>query len=383
MESRAQTRRILCICGTRPEAIKLAPVVNALRRVAAFDVQVGVTAQHRQMLDQALDLFGIKPDYDLDIMRSGQTIFEITSRALLGLRDVLDAARPDLVLVQGDTTTVMVGALASFYQKVPVGHVEAGLRTFNKHEPFPEEINRRITTALADLHFAPTALARRNLLAEGVQDERIWVTGNTAVDALLDVASREPPANHPLLETLTPGRRLVLVTTHRRENWGEPLRGICRAVRRLTESFADMNVIYALHLNPMVQGIAREELAGAERIALSDAVDYAPWVQMLKRAHLILTDSGGIQEEAPSLGKPVLVLRNVTERPEGVDAGTLKIVGTDADTIVREASLLLSDTEAYAAMTRVANPYGDGHAAGRIVSAIGAYFGCTVPAEQA
>ncbi|MBI5877731.1 MAG: UDP-N-acetylglucosamine 2-epimerase (non-hydrolyzing) [Chloroflexi bacterium] len=362
--------KILAICGTRPEALKMAPVVLALRAAPEFETQVAVTAQHRQMLDQALNLFGIRPDYDLNIMQAGQTIFDITSRTLLGLRDVLDQARPDLVLVQGDTTTVMTGALAAFYMRIPVGHVEAGLRSFDKYQPFPEEINRRITSTLTDLHFAPTDLARRNLEAEGVTPERIWVTGNTAVDALLHVAALQPPATHPLLDALDPARRLILVTTHRRENWGEPLRGICRAVRQLIETYRDIEVIYALHLNPVVQNIARTELADVPRLHLCDAVDYAPWVQMLKRSYLILTDSGGIQEEAPSLGKPVLVLRNVTERPEGVHAGTLKIVGTDTETIVREASTLLIDADARARMTRIGNPYGDGHAAARIVAAI-------------
>ncbi len=296
----------------------MAPVVLALRAAPDFATRVAVTAQHRQMLDQALDLFGISPDYDLDIMQHGQTVFDITSRSLLGLRDVLEQARPDLVLVQGDTTTVMAGALAAFYLKIPVGHVEAGLRSFDRHQPFPEEINRRLTSVLSDLHFAPTALARRNLLAEGVLDDHIWVTGNTAVDALLYVTALEPPATHHLLAALDPQKRLVLVTTHRRENWGEPLRSICRAVRQIMETHEDVEVIYALHLNPLVQTIAREELSGLPRLHLCNAVDYAPWVQMLKRAYLILTDSGGIQEEAPSLGKPVLVLRNATERPEGV-----------------------------------------------------------------
>ena len=365
---------ILTICGTRPEAIKLAPVINALRAAPGFRTRVTVTAQHRQMLDQALTLFGIQPDFDLDLMRSGQSIHDIASRALLGLREVLEQAKPDLVLVQGDTTTVMAGALAAFYQQVPVGHIEAGLRSFRKYEPFPEEVNRRLTTVLADLHFAPTPLARSNLLAEGVPAERIWVTGNTGVDALLEVAARQPPATHPLIDSLPHNRRLVLVTTHRRENWGEPLRNVCRAVRTLTEICDDVEVIYALHLNPLVQSIARDELSGVKRVHLCDAVDYSPWVQIMKRAYLILTDSGGIQEEAPSLGKPVLVLRSVTERPEGVDAGTLKVVGTDSASIVREASHLLSDPVAYERMARVSNPYGDGHASERIVEAISSFL---------
>ncbi len=364
----------MTIFGTRPEAVKLAPVILELQRQPEFQPIVTVTAQHREMLDQVLTLFDIKPDYDLNIMRPEQTVFEVTQRALLGLKDVLIQVQPNLVLVQGDTTTVMAGALAAFYLKIPVGHVEAGLRSFDKYQPFPEEINRRITTVLTDLHFAPTELARRNLLAEGVAFEQIYVTGNTAVDALLHVAALNPPPLHPVLSELDSSRRLIVVTTHRRENWGEPIRHICRAIRQLVEMFDDIDCIYALHLNPVVQRAAREELNGVPRVRLVDAIDYGPWVQILKRATLILTDSGGIQEEAPSLGKPVLVLRNVTERPEGISAGTLKIVGTDTATIVDESRRLLTDPTEYARMSQAGNPYGDGHAAKRIVQAIGHCF---------
>ena len=367
-------RRVMTICGTRPEAIKLAPVIRQLQWRADWQTIVTVTAQHREMMDQALALFGITPDYDLDLMQPGQTVFEVTSRVLLGLQPVLEQARPDLVLVQGDTTTVMAGALAAFYLKIPVGHVEAGLRSFDRFQPFPEEMNRKLATALADLHFAPTDLARRNLLAEGVPAGRIFVTGNTAVDALLHAAGLNPPPRAPQLDGLDPGRRLVVVTTHRRENWGEPIRQVCRAIRRLVERFDDVEVLYALHLNPVVQSAAREELRGAPRVQLLDAIDYGPWVQILKRAHLILTDSGGIQEEAPSLGKPVLVLRNVTERPEGLEAGTLKVVGTGTEAVFAEASRLLTDEAEYTRMAQAHNPYGDGQAAGRIVATIAAFF---------
>ena len=367
-------RRVMTICGTRPEAIKLAPVIRQLQWRADWQTIVTVTAQHREMMDQALALFGITPDYDLDLMQPGQTVFAVTSRVLLGLQPVLEQARPDLVLVQGDTTTVMAGALAAFYLKIPVGHVEAGLRSFDRFQPFPEEMNRKLATALADLHFAPTDLARRNLLAEGVPAGRIFVTGNTAVDALLHAAGLNPPPRAPQLDGLDPGRRLVVVTTHRRENWGEPIRQVCRAIRRLVERFDDVEVLYALHLNPVVQSAAREELRGAPRVQLLDAIDYGPWVQILKRAHLILTDSGGIQEEAPSLGKPVLVLRNVTERPEGLEAGTLKVVGTGTEAVFAEASRLLTDEAEYTRMAQAHNPYGDGQAAGRIVATIAAFF---------
>jgi UDP-N-acetylglucosamine 2-epimerase (non-hydrolysing) len=363
-------RRILTILGTRPEAVKLAPVILELRRRSEFETLVAVTAQHRQMLDQVLSLFEIVPDYDLNLLRPGQSVFDITSRAIAGLEGVLRAAAPELVVVQGDTTTVMTGALAAFYLKIPVGHVEAGLRTFDKYQPFPEELNRRITSVIADLHFAPTERARNNLLAENIRADTVFVTGNTAIDALLHVASMAPAPAHPLLDQLDPTKRLLLVTTHRRENWGEPIRNVCRALRTLLASFADIEIVYALHMNPMVQTLARRELQGTDRIHLSDAIDYGPWVQFLKRATVILTDSGGIQEEAPSLRKPVLVLRNVTERPEGIDSGSLKLVGTDSAVIVSETARLLTDGAEYRRMTDSANPYGDGHASERIADII-------------
>jgi UDP-N-acetylglucosamine 2-epimerase (non-hydrolysing) len=365
---------ILFIFGTRPEAIKLAPVILEARRHADLRPLVAVTAQHRQMLDQVLALFGIVPDYDLDLMQSGQTIFEITSRALMGLKDVLEQSRPDLVVLQGDTTTVLAGALAAYYLQIPVAHVEAGLRSFDKYQPFPEEINRKLTTVLSDLHFAPTELSRRNLLAENIAADKIFVTGNTSVDALLHVAALPPTLSHPVLRELDLTKRLIVVTTHRRENWGEPIRQVARAVRQLVNTFDDIEVLYALHLNPIVQNAARETLNGSPRVHLVDAVEYGPWVQILKRATLILTDSGGIQEEAPSLGKPVLVLRNVTERPEGVDTGALKVVGTDGDVIFRETRRLLTDIGELTRMAQATNPYGDGHAAERIVQIISEKF---------
>lgn len=368
-------RRILTVFGTRPEAVKLAPVILELMRRPQYLSIVAVTAQHRQMLDQVLSLFGIVPDYDLDLLRPGQSIFDITSRALSGLEHVIRKAAPELVLVQGDTTTVMIGALAAFYLGVPVGHVEAGLRTHDKHQPFPEEINRRMTSVIADIHFAPTAQARLNLLREDIPAEQVYVTGNTGVDALLSVADMPDVPPHPLFAELDPNKRLLVVTTHRRENWGEPIRNICRALRLLLTSFSDIEIVYSLHLNPIVRDAAHAELDGIDRVHLVNAIDYGPWVQFLKRATLILTDSGGIQEEAPSLKKPVLVLRSVTERPEGIDAGTLKVVGTNTERIVAEATRLLVDEREYRRMAEVVNPYGDGHAAERIVRAIGQHFG--------
>jgi UDP-N-acetylglucosamine 2-epimerase (non-hydrolysing) len=365
---------VMVIIGTRPEAVKLAPVVLELQRRPKVQTVVGVTAQHRQMLDQVLGLFHINPAYDLDVMQTGQTVFELTSRMLTGLKDLLEHAKPDIVLVQGDTTTVMVAALAAFYLKIPVGHVEAGLRSFDKYQPFPEEVNRKLTTVLADLHFAPTELARSNLLAEGVEPARIFVTGNTAVDALLRVVALEPDNTDPIWSKLDANRRLIVVTTHRRENWGEPILRVCRALRQIITEFPDVEVLYSLHPNPLVRELAHRELSGTPRILLTDAFEYRTWVQILQRSTLILTDSGGIQEEAPSLGKPVLVLRNVTERPEGVTAGTVKVVGTDEAAIVSETTWLLTDPQAYSSMSHVSNPYGDGHSAARVADALEQYL---------
>jgi UDP-N-acetylglucosamine 2-epimerase (non-hydrolysing) len=368
---------VAAVIGTRPDAIKMAPIVDLLRRDRErFHVEVIATAQHREMLDQVLSLFDIRLDHDLDIMRPGQSLGEITTRALAGLEAAIADTRPDLVLAAGDTTTVFCAALAAFYARAAFGHVEAGLRTGDKYRPYPEEINRKLASALADLHFAPTRGARQNLLAEGVAPAAIFVTGNSVIDALQSVAGKAEPADEPTLRWLdAEGGRLVLMTAHRRENWGEPLREICRAVRELVERFADVRVVYAVHRNPLVGEVADAELGATGQVRLIEPPDYGAFVALMKRAHLILTDSGGIQEEAPSLSVPVLVLRDVTERPEGVAAGALQVVGTDRKAIVAAASRLLTDPAAHAAMARAVNPYGDGRAAERIRQAILHHFG--------
>ncbi len=376
--------RIMTIFGTRPEAVKMAPVVGRLRESADFLPVVAVTAQHREMLDQVLRLFAITPDRDLDIMLPEQSLFDIATRALDRLDPVLAEWRPAMVLVQGDASSTMLGALAAYYHRVPVGHVEAGLRTWDKYRPFPEEMNRRLTSSLADLHFAPTPQAKANLLREGVAADRIFVTGNTVIDALLDVVRRPEvglPPNLPALE----GQRMVLVTTHRRENWGEPLRQIYLALLDLLDRFPDITVVFSVHRNPAVRRVAEEVLAGHPRAHLIEPPDYGPFVRLMAKAHLILTDSGGVQEEAPALGTPVLVLREVTERPEGVQAGTVEVVGTARERIVERAGCLLADPAARAAMAHARNPYGDGRAAERIVDALRLWFGRsrTPPAEFA
>lgn len=359
--------KIVTILGTRPEVIKMAPVIRALQgRPSSFDHTIVATAQHRQMLDQVLEVFGIQPDIDLGLMKENQGLAEFASRSLLALSNLFSELKPDGILVQGDTTTVATAALAAFYQGVRVGHVEAGLRSFDRHQPFPEEINRRLAGCLADMHFAPTARARMNLLREGVPDESIFVTGNTIVDALKSV-SFEPAFDDPGLASLNEtGRRVLLVTAHRRENHGEPLRSICRALRTIAHTFEDVEIVYPVHLNPRVSSVVQEELGGVDRIRLVGPVSYPDLLRLMKRCYLILSDSGGIQEEAPSFRKPVLVLRELTERPELIEANAGKIVGTDADTIVRAASLLLNEPLEYAAMTAAENPFGDGRAAERI-----------------
>jgi UDP-N-acetylglucosamine 2-epimerase (non-hydrolysing) len=364
--------KVMPVFGTRPEAIKLAPVIKELeRRPDEFDLVITVTAQHRQMLDQVLRLFDITPDHDLDVMRPEQTVFEVTARVLLGLEPVLRQEMPDVVLVQGDTTTVMAAALAAFYLKIPVAHVEAGLRSYDKFQPFPEEINRRVVSHVGDWHFPPTPAARENLLREGIADERITVTGNTVIDALLATVNPSYVFDHPVLGAMDfKRRRVILATTHRRENWGQPLRDICHAIRALVEKHADVEVVYAVHLNPQVQRVVKAELADLPRVHLLEPLDYEPFVQLMSRAHFILTDSGGVQEEAPSLNKPVLVLRNVTERPEGAHAGTLKLVGTDREAIFREAERLLTDPVEYQRMASAPNPYGDGQASRRIADVL-------------
>lgn len=365
---------VMVVFGTRPEAVKMAPVVARLRESAEFRPIVVVTAQHREMLDQVLRLFDITPDRDLDIMRAEQSLFDIATRALAGLDPVLRELRPAMVLVQGDAASTMLGALAAFYHRIPVGHVEAGLRTHDKYQPYPEEMNRRLTSVLADLHFAPTPHARDNLLREGTPRERVVVTGNTVIDALRDVAGRpgvELPPGLPPLD----GRRMLLVTTHRRENWGEPLRQVYLALLDLLERFPDVVVVFSVHPNPAVRRVADDILGGHPRAHLIAPPDYGPFVRLMARAYLILTDSGGLQEEAPALGTPVLVLREVTERPEGVAAGTVELVGTSRARIAERAARLLADAAARDAMATVRNPYGDGQAARRIVGALRRWFG--------
>ena len=373
---------IMTIFGTRPEAVKMAPVVARLKASRDFVPIVVVTAQHREMLDQVLRLFAITPDHDLDVMLPSQSLFDITTRVLARLDPILEEVRPAMVLVQGDASSTFLGALAAFYHRIPVGHVEAGLRTGDKYRPFPEEINRRLTSSLADLHFAPTAHAKANLLREGIPANRVLVSGNTVIDALLETAARQDlalPSNLPSID----GQRLVLVTTHRRENWGEPLRQIYLALRDLLNRFPDVSLIFSVHPNPAVRRVAVEILEDHPRAHLIDPPDYGPWVRLMSDAYLILTDSGGIQEEAPALGKPVLVLREVTERPEGVEAGTVEVVGVARDRIADRAGRLLADPAAHARMAQARNPYGDGHAAARITDALRHWFGRSpaLPAE--
>jgi UDP-N-acetylglucosamine 2-epimerase (non-hydrolysing) len=367
--------RVLSIFGTRPEAVKMAPVVKALAQVPEIDSRVCVTAQHREMLDQVLSLFQIRPDYDLNIMRPDQTLAGLTADILQHIDPILTKVHPDWVLVQGDTTTVMASALAAFYRNIKVGHVEAGLRTGDKHQPFPEEINRRIAGTLADLHFAPTELSRQNLLREGVEDWRIKVTGNPDIDSLQQISQRgEPVQVKSWLADwgIAAGRaRLVLVTAHRRENFGDPIQDICTALKRLSEQYGEaLQIVYPVHLNPNIQEPVYRILGDIHNIHLLDPQNYLPMVHLLKAATLVLTDSGGIQEEATGLGKPTLVLREKTERPEGIDAGVLKLVGTDTQKIVTETQKLLDDPAAYAQMAHAANPFGDGHAAEKIVQAL-------------
>ncbi len=364
--------KILSVFGTRPEAIKMAPVVKALESDSGFESQVCVTAQHRGMLDQVLDLFDISPDFDLDIMADNQGLTHITTASLVGLQTVLEKCAPDRVLVHGDTTTTFAASLAAFYQKIPVGHVEAGLRTGDIYAPWPEEMNRRLTDTICDLHFAPTETARNNLLSSGAPEAGIVVTGNTVIDALLQIRqSLEQDADLALqaaagLPELKPAAKFILVTGHRRENFGDGFESICAALATLSER-DDVEIIYPVHLNPNVQEPVNRLLGGNPRIKLLPPLDYLPFIYLMNKSHIIITDSGGIQEEAPSLGKPVLVMREVTERPEAVDAGTVILVGTDREKIVGEGQRLLDDENAYSSMSRAHNPYGDGQASGRII----------------
>lgn len=361
---------IVCVIGTRPEAIKMAPVILKLKEEPWVNVRVLATAQHRHMLDQVNVCFGVEPDIDLNIMRPNQSLTTLTARLLLALDDVLQAEKPDVVLVQGDTTTVMTVALACFYHHIPIGHLEAGLRTWDMQNPFPEEANRVIAGKLARWHFAPTEGAKQNLLKEGVPDFKIVVTGNTVIDALLMTAAKE-------LETgivVNPDQRLVLITSHRRENFGEPFRNICRALRTLAGRNPQVHFLYPVHPNPNVKDVAYEFLSGLPNFILCEPLDYAPFIAAMKRAYIILTDSGGVQEEAPALGKPVLVLRDETERPEAVEQGVVKLVGPNYERIVEEAQRLLDDESVYRSMARGVSPYGDGHAAERIVKTLREHF---------
>lgn len=364
-------KKILVVCGTRPEGIKLAPVVQALAKRAAFDVKLCVTGQHREMLTPILAFFGLKPDFDLELMKPGQTLYDVTAGALLKLKPVLDEVKPDVVVVQGDTTTAFAGALAAFYEKVKVAHVEAGLRTGDRYSPFPEEMNRVLVSRLADFHFAPTENARRHLEGEGVR-AGVYVTGNTVIDALLEAHAlvKRSHAEQFAREfsMLDASKRLVLVTGHRRESFGAPFESICRALKTLAEKYPEVELLYPVHLNPNVRAPVDRILKGTPRIHLIEPVDYPRLVYLLSRATLVLTDSGGIQEEAPTLGKPVLVMREVTERPEGIDAGCAQLVGTDERRIIEAASTLLDDAAAYARMAQAKNPYGDGTAAEQIAA---------------
>ena len=368
--------KVMTVFGTRPEAIKMAPLIKQLEQTPGIESKVCVTAQHREMLDMVLDLFDIKPDYDLDIMKHGQTITDITTRVLVGLGEVFKNDRPDLVLVHGDTTTTFVGALAAFYEKIPVGHVEAGLRSGNIYSPYPEEMNRILTTQLSTLHFAPTVQNFNNLRNNGISTDNIYITGNTVIDALLKVVKDSYKFNNEAIDNIDfEHKKVILMTCHRRENWGKPMEDIFLAVKEIAETYNDVEVVFPVHLNPQIQTLAQSILGNIPTIHLIEPLDYEPFVNILNKSYLILTDSGGVQEEAPSLGKPILVLRTETERPEAVEAGTVKVVGVNKDKIFEEASYLLTNIEAYNKMAKAQNPYGDGRASERIVKAIVEKFG--------
>lgn len=366
----------MLVYGTRPEAVKMAPVVAALRASSAFRPVVAVTGQHREMLDQVNRLFGIEPDHDLDILTPGQALSDVTTKALSGVNALVREVRPDAVVVQGDTTTTFAGALGAFYEQVPVAHVEAGLRTADRYSPFPEEINRRLTTQLTSLHLAPSSQNRKNLLAEGVDPGGIVVTGNTVIDALLSVVERRPEYRDPqLAELAASGRRIIVVTTHRRESWGPRMQEAMGALARVLRAHPDDQIVLPMHRNPVVRDVIRAELGSLSNVTLTEPLDYPEFARLLGDCHLVVTDSGGLQEEAPSLGKPVLVLRDNTERPEAVAAGTVRLVGTDAATIERELTRLLDDEAEYTRMATAVNPFGDGKAASRCVAALAEFFG--------
>lgn len=368
--------KVMSIFGTRPEATKMAPLIKAMDKYDDIEQIVCVTAQHREMLDQVLEIFDLHPDYDLDIMTQRQTLTTITTKALTGLEEVMSEAKPDLVLVHGDTTTTFAGALAAFYGGIKLGHVEAGLRTYDKTQPFPEEMNRVLTGHMADLHFAPTPLAKEHLLKENIGEEGIFITGNTAVDCLKHTIQDNFKFDLDELNNIDyKNKRVITMTAHRRENLGEPLENICKAVLRLVEDYEDVEVVYAVHYNPAVREVANRVLGGHNRVHLVDPLDIVNMHNLMNLSYLVMTDSGGLQEEVPSMGKPVLVLRNVTERPEGVEAGTLKLAGVNEDEIYAEAKELLDNKESYDKMVAAKNPFGDGYAAERIVEAIRYYFG--------
>ncbi|WDC84894.1 UDP-N-acetylglucosamine 2-epimerase (non-hydrolyzing) [Caloramator sp. mosi_1] len=368
--------KVMTIFGTRPEAIKMAPLVKELEKRENIESIVCVTAQHRQMLDQVLDLFEITPHYDLNIMKDRQTLTSITTGVLEGLDELFKQVKPDIVLVHGDTTTTFAGSLAAFYNKIKIGHVEAGLRTFDKYFPYPEEINRKLTGALADIHFAPTPTSKQNLLNEGIKEDTIFITGNTVIDALEETVCDEYVFENEVLNNIDfKNKKVIMVTAHRRENWGQPLENICRAFKRIVENNKDVEIVYLVHLNPVVRETVYDILDGVERVHLLPPLDTKETHNLMNRCYMVMTDSGGLQEEAPHLGKPVLVLRDVTERPEAVKAGTVKVIGTDEENVYKEAELLIKNVDAYKTMANAVNPYGDGYASRRIVDAILYYFG--------
>ncbi|WP_160988047.1 non-hydrolyzing UDP-N-acetylglucosamine 2-epimerase [Ligilactobacillus salivarius] len=368
--------KVMTVFGTRPEAIKMAPLVLELQKQSQrFEAITTVSAQHREMLDQVLDIFHIKPDYDLNIMHARQTLTDITSNVLINLDKILKEAKPDIVLVHGDTTTTFAASVAAFYNQIPIGHVEAGLRTWEKYSPYPEEMNRQMTDAMTDLYFAPTNQSKANLLKENHKEDNIYITGNTAIDALKQTVDKE--YHHDILDKVSPDNKLILLTMHRRENQGEPMRRVFKVIREVVESREDVEVIYPVHLSPVVQEAAKEILGNTERIHLISPLDVVDFHNLAARSYFIMTDSGGVQEEAPSLGKPVLVLRDTTERPEGVEAGTLKLVGTESEKVKKEMEELLDNDAEYRRMAQAKNPYGDGKASERILDAIAYYFGVT------
>ena len=368
-------KKIITIFGTRPEAIKMAPLVKELEEREDIESKVCVTAQHREMLDQVLEYFDIKPDFDLNIMKSKQSLTGITNRVLEGLEEVFIKEKPDMILVHGDTTTTFAGALAAFYQQIKVGHVEAGLRTFDKYFPFPEEMNRKLTGSLADLHFAPTEGSKNNLLREGVNEKDIYITGNTVIDAMMHTVKENYTFENEELNNIDyKNKKVIMITAHRRENWGEGIENICTALNKIVEENEDVELVYLVHLNPIVKDVVHERLGGNDRIHLLSPLDTKETHNLMNKCFMVMTDSGGLQEEAPHLGKPVLVLRDVTERPEAVEYGTVKLVGTNVEKIINEANTLIRDKEAYEKMSKSVNPYGDGKASERIADAILRYF---------